>query len=106
MKVRILSEIASAKTGLDCEGVLNLELLPAHDPTRPLLSPLDDEGAVGVAEHLGLLFDQVWEDALTEFCVVFVAVAVHEYILFPRVAMQIDEKNDVPLVLHIFDEPL
>jgi hypothetical protein len=67
---------------------------------------LDTEGTITVTEYLSLLLEHVWEDSLLVPSVIFDAVAIHEDIFLPRVAMEITKCYNVPLLLKLDQKPL
>ena len=103
MEIGIFTEITSTETGLECEGVGDSKLFPPNNTTCTLLLPLNREGAVGIAEDLGLLLEDIGEDPLFVFGISLHTVAVHEDVFLPRVAVQIAEKNHVSLLVHLAD---
>ena len=53
-----------------------------------------------------MLFQQEWEDLLFNMGLVFVAIAIHEHVLFPTMTVQIAEEEQLALGLHLLDQGL
>ena len=106
VEVSILSEVTSTKWGFKGIRVLNAEFFPADHSTGAFFGFLDAECTVNITEDLCLLFKHVREDSLPVSGVILCAVAIHEDILFPRVAMEVTEKRYVLLFLSFANQLL
>lgn len=101
MQVLILSEVRPTEGGLERVAILDAELFPANDTRRRLLTLLYSEGTICEIEDISGLFQQERIDALFGLCIAFIAVTVHEHILLPRMSMQVTEKEELTLLLHL-----
>jgi len=80
---------------LKCEAVLNIELLPQYDPGSASFAFVVFKAATVVTEHLCFLGQQFWNESHVEvpLGMNWFRRAVYKDILFPRVAVHIDERN-------------
>lgn len=88
---------------LKCEAVHDVEFAPKYHSCGPLLGLLDAELAGIESEHLALLRHQLRDDSHLQVSRIVdrVAWSVHKDILLAAVAVHVDERQDLVLVLSL-----
>ena len=105
MIVSKLALICSTKTRLKRECVRDPQFFPTHHSSCRVLCLLSNEVAIAKVENIAVFVHQARENSFLE-SINFTAISEHEYVFLARVSVQVTDKEDVSVLLQLFDHVL